>query len=63
MSNERSEMTNELTNGVQCINSIIYLLSRGRVNEMRLTGVFRVVSVCKGRGCRIKPQPLAVAGK
>lgn len=41
MSKERSEMTNGLTNGVHCINSIIYLLSRVVVSEMRLAGFLR----------------------
>jgi len=44
MSNERSEMTNGLTNGVQCINSIIYLLSRVGVSEMRLAVFWRELS-------------------
>lgn len=43
MSNERSEMTNGLTNGVQCINSIIYLLGHVGVSEMKLTGFFREI--------------------
>lgn len=61
MSNERSEMTNGLTKGVQCINSIIYLLSRVRVSKMRCFE--RVVrAFVKAEAAGSSPQPLAAAG-